>query len=378
MIPLMIILMLGGPGSGKGTQAQILARETHASHVSTGDLLRRAAIMGSPLGIRVKELIEAGKLVPDEIMIQVVEEILPGLLAKGSVILDGFPRTLGQAQALELHLKKKEMLSQAQTLESFRKKEGKTSQERELETFLDEEGVAEQMPALGAFLKGEETVEQLQKLEVFLKRWEIAYQVYHLKGYFIDKEWAKRAQVLKVSLEKEGLPEQAQAVEAFLNGKEMGELVQAMETFFKEKETVKKAQTLEVSLKKERMTEQAQVLETFLKWKIISRLCVLYFEVDPAILKKRILNRVSCSSCETIGSLKEDDGTFKCHFCGSEKYVRRQDDTEETVQKRIEQYNSETAPVIEFYREQGVLKTMDGAKDKASIAVAVKEAVESF
>jgi adenylate kinase len=85
---------------GKGTQAKLLAEEFGILHVSTGDMLRAAAAAGTPLGTQAKALIDAGILVPDEIMIGLVREVLTSPAASGGFILDGFPRTLPQARAL--------------------------------------------------------------------------------------------------------------------------------------------------------------------------------------------------------------------------------------------------------------------------------------
>jgi adenylate kinase len=94
----MIVVFLGPPGAGKGTQAQRLAEEKGFIHISTGDLLREAVKKGTPLGLKAKEYMERGELVPDELIVAMIKEKLP---KGGKVILDGFPRTVNQAQALE-------------------------------------------------------------------------------------------------------------------------------------------------------------------------------------------------------------------------------------------------------------------------------------
>ena len=98
----MIIVFLGPPGSGKGTQAKRLAQDMKLVHISTGDMLRDAVRNGTPLGLKAKEYMERGELVPDELIVAMIEEVLP---QKGGVVLDGFPRTVAQAQALEGMLK---------------------------------------------------------------------------------------------------------------------------------------------------------------------------------------------------------------------------------------------------------------------------------
>jgi adenylate kinase len=94
------IILLGAPGAGKGTQAQIVSRELGIPHVSTGDILRGAVAVGTPLGKAAREYMDRGDLVPDELMVGLVADRLrEGDVAKG-VLLDGFPRTLPQAEAL--------------------------------------------------------------------------------------------------------------------------------------------------------------------------------------------------------------------------------------------------------------------------------------
>ena len=95
------IVMLGAPGAGKGTQAVRIA-ETHGiPHISTGEMLRGAIAAGSELGQKVKEIVESGALVPDELVVEVTRDRLSQPDAQGGFVLDGFPRTIGQAEALD-------------------------------------------------------------------------------------------------------------------------------------------------------------------------------------------------------------------------------------------------------------------------------------
>lgn len=105
----MNLVLLGAPGAGKGTQAQFLVRDFGFLHISTGDLLRGAVAAGTPLGIQVKEIMASGKLVSDELVIALVKDRISQDDAHNGFILDGFPRTVEQAKALdnlldELHL----------------------------------------------------------------------------------------------------------------------------------------------------------------------------------------------------------------------------------------------------------------------------------
>jgi len=93
------IVLLGAPGSGKGTQAKRLCQELGLTLISTGDLLREAVRNNTPLGAKAKGYMDAGKLVPDELVIGLIEEKLKGL--KGGFLLDGFPRNLEQAKMLD-------------------------------------------------------------------------------------------------------------------------------------------------------------------------------------------------------------------------------------------------------------------------------------
>src|SRR5581483_7810531 len=94
------LILLGAPGAGKGTQAQRLATRFGIPQISTGDMLRAARREGSPLGKRAEEYMNKGALVPDEVVIGLVEERLGKDDARAGFILDGFPRTIPQAEAL--------------------------------------------------------------------------------------------------------------------------------------------------------------------------------------------------------------------------------------------------------------------------------------
>jgi adenylate kinase len=99
-----ILVFLGPPGAGKGTQAKLLSQRMGFLHLSTGDLLREAVKNQTPLGKKAKEYMYRGELVPDELIVQLIEETMP---KDSNVILDGFPRTVNQALALEEMLKGK-------------------------------------------------------------------------------------------------------------------------------------------------------------------------------------------------------------------------------------------------------------------------------
>ena len=97
----MKLILLGAPGAGKGTQAEIISKKLNIPTISTGNILRAAVKNGTPVGLKAKEYMDAGKLVPDEVIIGVITERLQEPDCKDGYILDGVPRTIAQAEALE-------------------------------------------------------------------------------------------------------------------------------------------------------------------------------------------------------------------------------------------------------------------------------------
>ena len=102
----MRLVLLGAPGSGKGTQAEVLKAELGVPHISTGDLLRAAVKAASPLGLKAKTVMEAGQLVSDGIVLAMLEERLAKPDAATGFILDGYPRNVAQCEALEALLQR--------------------------------------------------------------------------------------------------------------------------------------------------------------------------------------------------------------------------------------------------------------------------------
>src|SRR5947209_12231683 len=104
----MRIIFVGPPGAGKGTQSARLSRILGLPHVAAGDLLRAVRAQDTPLGRKAKRYMDAGRLVPDDVTIELIEQRLAQPDAKCGAILDGFPRTLMQAEALDESLRSEE------------------------------------------------------------------------------------------------------------------------------------------------------------------------------------------------------------------------------------------------------------------------------
>jgi adenylate kinase len=103
----MNLILLGPPGAGKGTQAKMLVTDLGIPQISTGDMLREAVKAGSPMGAKAKSFMDAGALVPDEVVVGIVEERIQLADCAKGFMLDGFPRTTGQADALSHMLRKR-------------------------------------------------------------------------------------------------------------------------------------------------------------------------------------------------------------------------------------------------------------------------------
>jgi adenylate kinase len=97
----MRVILLGGPGSGKGTQAQFIAEKFGIPQISTGDMLRAAVRAGTPLGLEAKKIMDAGQLVSDAIILGLIQERIHADDCRNGFLLDGFPRTIAQADGLE-------------------------------------------------------------------------------------------------------------------------------------------------------------------------------------------------------------------------------------------------------------------------------------
>jgi adenylate kinase len=214
----MNVLLLGAPGAGKGTQAKRLEERYRIVQLSTGDMLRAAVASGSELGRRAKAIMDAGELVPDDLVIRMISERIDQPDCAGGFILDGFPRTAAQAEALD--------------------------------AMLAEKGL---------------------KLDAAI---EIA--------------------------------------------------------------------------------------------------------VDEEVLVERIAGRFSCGTC---GAGYHD--TFQrpktegvCDRCGGTRFIRRDDDNEATVRRRMEAYRAQTAPILPYYQAQGVLRRVDGMAEIDDVTAQIYKVLE--
>ncbi|HWL68625.1 MAG TPA: adenylate kinase [Geminicoccus sp.] len=215
----MRIVLLGPPGAGKGTQAGWIRDRYRIPQLSTGDMLRAAVANGTEVGRQAKAIMEAGKLVSDDVINAIVAERIDQPDCAGGFILDGFPRTTQQAAALEQML-------------------------------------------------------------------------------------AERGLALDVALE---------------------------------------------------------------------------FKVDPAALVERISGRFSCASCGTgyHDQFRRPKVDGVCDVCGGTEFVRRKDDQPETVQARLEAYEAQTAPLLPYFRERGLLRTVDGMAPIEEVTAAVAAVLEA-
>ncbi|MGB6441578.1 MAG: adenylate kinase [Methyloceanibacter sp.] len=214
----MILVLLGPPGAGKGTQANQLETERSLVKLSTGDMLRAAVAAGTELGRKAGDIMERGKLVPDDIVIGLIAERLDAGGKGNGFILDGFPRTIAQAEALD-----------------------------------------------------------------------------------------------------------------------------------------------------RLVTERGKTLDA-----------VIEMQVDDDALVKRITGRFTCADCGEgyHDAFKTQKVPGVCDRCGSTQFVRRRDDNEEVVRSRLEAYYAQTEPLIDYYRSQGKLKSVDGMAEIGAVHRAIARALD--
>ncbi len=211
----MNIIVLGPPGAGKGTQAKHIEDSRGMIQLSTGDMLRAAVAEGGELGRQAKEIMEAGQLMPDDLMIRMISERIDQPDCAGGFILDGFPRTTAQAEALDAMLADKDLR--------------------------------------------------------------------------LDK--------------------------------------------------------------------------------------VVEIKVDEEALVERITGRFSCANCGAgyHDRFQRPKADGVCDTCGSTEFLRRKDDNEETVRARLDAYRAQTAPILPYYRDRGVLESVDGMAPIADVTAQIQQ-----
>ena len=216
----MNIILLGPPGAGKGTQAERLEKKRHMIQLSTGDMLRAAVAAGSAIGLKAKAVIEAGALVSDDIMIGIISDRISQPDCAGGFILDGFPRTAEQAEALD-----------------------------------------------------------------------------------------------------------------------------------------------------EIMAEKGMKLDA-----------VVEMAVDDEVLTERITGRFSCAKCGAgyHDRFKKPKTPGICDECGSSEFSRRADDNAETVKARLAAYHGSTEQIVPYYRERGILRSVDGIAPIDQVTKDIEEVLETF
>lgn len=215
----MRLLLLGPPGAGKGTQAERIAAKYGVPHLSTGDMLREAVAADTEVGRQAKSIMDAGRLVPDDVMIRLVAERIAQPDCAQGFLLDGFPRTIAQAEALDRLLE-----------------------------------------------------------------------------------------------------------------------------------------------------ERGQALDL-----------VLQIAVDDEALVERISGRFACASCGAVyhDKFRQPKVSGVCDVCGSRDFVRRDDDKPETVRARLEAYHAQTAPLLPYYRDKGLLAVVDGMAEIDRVSAEIFEKIEA-
>jgi adenylate kinase len=169
----MRLILLGPPGAGKGTQAQRLVEKHGIVQLSTGDMLREAVRAGTPIGLRAKDIMARGDLVPDEVVVGIVSDRIDQPDARNGFILDGFPRTVPQAEALDRMLTEKRL-----DLDAV------------IELKVDEEALVDrirtriaQMQARGEKIRADDNPDALRKrLEAYRVQTEPLLEYYGKKG----------------------------------------------------------------------------------------------------------------------------------------------------------------------------------------------------
>jgi adenylate kinase len=211
----MKLILFGMPGVGKGTQAKILAQKHGAAHLSTGDMLRANIQNGTPLGTMAKGYMDKGELVPDNLIIAMIEEVLSSAKAKKGYVLDGFPRTVPQAESLETILWRanvpidKAINIVVEEEEVVRRLSGRMTCPNcgaiyhKYNQPPSRENTCDSCGHVGLVQRNDDKEETVRyRLEVYHKNTEPVLQFYRNKGTIMDVNGAKSVEEVTASIEQ--------------------------------------------------------------------------------------------------------------------------------------------------------------------------------
>lgn len=211
----MKLILFGMPGVGKGTQAKILAQKHGAAHLSTGDMLRANIQNGTPLGTMAKGYMDKGELVPDNLIIAMIEEVLSSAKAKKGYVLDGFPRTVPQAESLETILWRanvpidKAINIVVEEEEVVRRLSGRMTCPNcgaiyhKYNQPPSHENTCDSCGHVGLVQRNDDKEETVRhRLEVYHKNTEPVLQFYRNKGAIMDVNGAKSVEEVTASIEQ--------------------------------------------------------------------------------------------------------------------------------------------------------------------------------
>ncbi len=189
----MRLIFLGSPGVGKGTQAKRMSKEFKIPHIATGDMLRMAIIKGEPIGLEAKSYVDSGKLVPDDLVIRIVQARLVENDMQDGFILDGFPRTKEQAEALakmgEGHLIDRVLYFYLEEAELVLRLSGRRSCVKCYQIYHTkyrlprQEGICDDCGSVLMQRKDDQPETVIERLNVFMKETAPLIQYYEKRGY---------------------------------------------------------------------------------------------------------------------------------------------------------------------------------------------------
>ncbi|EHA8590447.1 putative Adenylate kinase 4 [Cocos nucifera] len=323
------LILIGPPGSGKGTQSPIIKDEYCLCHLATGDMLRAAVAAKTPLGIKAKEAMEKGELVSDDLVVGIIDEAIKKPSCQKGFILDGFPRTVVQAQKLD------EMLA----------KQG-TKIDKVLNFAIDDVILEERItgrwihPSSGRTYHSKFAPPKVPGID-------------DVTGEPLIQRKDDTAEVLKSRLE------------AFHRQTEPGELVSDDLVVGIIDEAIKKPSCQKGFILDgfPRTVVQAQKLDEMLAKQGTKIDKVLNFAIDDVILEERITGRwIHPSSGRTYHSKFAPPKVPGIDDVTGEPLIQRKDDTAEVLKSRLEAFHRQTEPVIDYYSKKSVVAQLHADK----------------